>query len=467
MLGRHFLINAHVSVIFILIIFLQGCNKFVEVSSPPNQLQNADVFSSDADATSLMTGIYTRMMSSNGFASGSIQGVTQLAGLSSDEFINFSTDPNQAQFANNSLTSNNPTLNNGLWSEIYKYIYTSNLILEGLNGKNGLSAPVSQQLTGEAKFVRAFCYFYLVNLFGDVPLYLSSNYQANAVSTRTASTVVYQQIVADLNDAQNLMASDYSNSGGQRVRPNKWTASAMLARVYLYEQKWDSAEVEANSVIANSSLFSLTSLDSVFLANSSEAIWQLLPVKPNQNTNEAQSFIFLTTPPFNVALDSVLINTFESGDQRFVNWIGNFTDGTDTWYFPYKYKVQSSPVLIEYSMVLRLAEQYLIKAEAAANGAGNGVSEAINSLNTIRQRAGLPSYSGLSDIQSVLKAIYHERQVELFCEWGHRWLDLIRTGNANEVLGAEKTPWMATDTLYPIPSIEIQNNSRISQNPGY
>ncbi|SRR5579862_347878 len=451
--------------IILIISVVSSCKKFVDIPSPPNKLLASDVFSNDASATGLVTGIYTRMMISTGFASGSYESVTQLSGLSADEFINLFTNSDNIQFANNSLTATNGALNT-LWSEIYTYIYTTNVILEGLQQKNGVSSPVSQQLNGEAKFIRAFCYFYLTNLFGDVPLHVTSDYQVNAIATRTPSTQVYQQIVSDLKDAQNLLGNDYSYSKGERIRPNKWVATALLSRVYLYTQQWDSAEAEATTVINNSSLYSLNSLDSVFLKNSNEAIWQLLPVSPGLNTNEGNLFI-LTSAPTLVSLSTFIMSEFEPGDNRLINWVGTYSDGINTWYFPYKYKVQASSTLTEYSMVIRLAELYLIAAESEANGAGNGILSAINNLNIIRNRAGLNPYSGPTNQDSVLNAIYHERQVELFSEWGHRWLDLNRTGRSNAILGSEKIPWVATDTLYPIPFSEIQNNSKITQNTGY
>ena len=173
-----------------------------------------------------------------------------------------------------------------------------------------------------------------------------------------------------------------------------------------------------------------------------------------------------------VYLSPSLLNSFETGDQRRINWVDSVTVSGITYYFPYKYKsaTQGAP-LTEYLMVLRLAEQYLIRAEAEAQlGNGNGV---INDLNMIRTRAGLAGYAGATDKASLLTAILHERQVELFTELGHRWLDLKRTGNIDAVmqsvtpLKANGSPWQSYQQLYPVWLQDIQRDNNLVQNPGY
>ncbi|MEJ0103732.1 MAG: RagB/SusD family nutrient uptake outer membrane protein [Bacteroidota bacterium] len=442
-----------------------SCKKFIEVIPPKTELIGTTVFSSDASAKAAIDGIYSNMMSSFGFASGSLQSLTALTGLASDELINFYPDPTIIEFYQNALDKANSYNQAYLWSEPYKYIYSANAIIEGLSNNPDITTSTIQQLTGEAKFIRSFCNFYLVSLFGDIPLNLTTDYRITSTAKRSPQSQVYQQIISDLKDAQTLLLNDYSFSKGERVRPNKWVATALLARVLLYTEDWPNAEIEATAVINNTADYSLESdLNKVFLANSMEAIWQLMPNQPGFNTNEGRYFI-LTGSPTNVTLSNQVINAFEPGDTRKANWIGSFIDGTGTYYFPYKYKVQSGSGLTEYSMVLRLAEQYLIRAEARAWQ--NDISGAQDDLNAIRTRAGLSNTSA-NTRETLLDAIISERQVELFTEWGHRWLDLKRTNNADAILGPIKSPdWQSTDTLFPIPLQEIQNNVHIVQNEGY
>ncbi|MGZ3840406.1 MAG: RagB/SusD family nutrient uptake outer membrane protein [Flavisolibacter sp.] len=453
------------SMLILLLMMFSSCKKFVEIPPPKTKIVTASVFNNDVTTLAALNGIYSQMMTSSGFASGGIASISNLCGLSSDEFNNFSTSPEQISFYTNSLQASNGTLRNYLWGEAYNYIYQANAVIEGLQGSNGITPSLQNQFLGEAKFIRAFCNFYLVNLFGNIPLVLTTSYAENAKMQRTSSQQVYQQIVSDLRDATSLLPNDYSSFGGKRIRPVKWAAKALLSRVYLYQDQWDLAESEANDVINQTSLYSLpANINSVFQANSPEAIWQLLPVIPGQNTNEAFSFL-LTSSPGNVTLSTVLINSFESGDLRKSNWIGNYTAGGQTYFFPCKYKVKSSNVVSEYSMVLRLAEQYLIRAEARARQ--NNIMGAQADLNAIRNRSGLGNTMA-NDQVSLLNAILNERQDEFFSEWGHRWLDLKRTGNAPTVLSALKSPnWQSTDTLYPIPQTEINSDPALTQNPGY
>jgi starch-binding outer membrane protein, SusD/RagB family len=450
---------------FPFLIFLFSCNKFIEVSVPPTQLVSQNVFTSDASATAALVGTYSDMMSSYGFASGGALSITQLAGLSADEFISYATDPNLKGFYKNNLISTNTIVDNNLWNEGYQLIYSVNAVLDGLATSTGVSDQTKNQLTGEAKFIRAFCHFYLVNLFSDIPLITSTNYKVNAVSSRTPTEKVYSQIILDLKDAQSLLPGDYSISNGEKTRPNKWAATALLARVYLYQEDWTDAKSQATALINNSSLYNLNpDLNSVFLANSSDAIWQLRPVQPGFNTQEGETFI-LTSAPQNLSIAPTLLSAFENGDNRKTDWIDSIIIGGQTYYFAYKYKVQYSNVLSEYSMVLRLSEQYLIRAETEAQL--NDLPDAINDLNAIRGRAGLPATTATNQT-NLLAAIVHERQVELFSEWGHRWLDLKRSALSDQVLGPVKSPeWQSTDTLYPIPKVEITNDPNLSQNPGY
>ena len=116
-------------------------------------------------------------------------------------------------------------------------------------------------------------------------------------------------------------------------------------------------------------------------------------------------------------------------------------------------------------MVLRLAELYLIRAEARTQQ--NNFSDAESDLNAIRNRAGLPNTTA-NDRATLLTAIEQERRIELFAEWGHRWLDLKRTNRADTILNTFKAPnWQVTDVLFPIPASQIDINGLLTQNPGY
>ncbi len=465
--------------ILLLALITLGCKKIIQLDAPITSTNASNVYASDATAAAVLTGMYIKMSSGN-IVTGGFSSMSFLPGLSADELTlnNGVTNSTYVNYYRNGLTN----LNGEFWNTLYPAIFTANSAIEGLTNSTTLTPAVKQQLLGEAKFIRAFCYFYLINLYNDVPLAISSDWQVNSSLYRTPKAQVYQEVVADLKDAQNLLSSNYLKADllvttSERVRPTKWAATALLARVYLYIGDYVDAEAQATVVINNSSLYSLTTLNNTFLKNSIEAIWQLQTVTTNpSNTWEGLLFVLPSAGPnsndYPVYLSNNITNSFESGDQRKTSWVGSVTPnppGTATYYYVNKYKIGAgSGSVSEYSTVLRLAEQYLIRAEARAQQ--NNVSGAQSDLNAIRTRAGLSNTSA-NDKPSLLTAVMQERKVELFTEWGNRWLDLKRTNTVDAVMTpiaiTKGGTWQTTDQLYPIPLTELQKAPQLVQNPGY
>jgi len=197
------------------------------------------------------------------------------------------------------------------------------------------------------------------------------------------------------------------------------------------------------------------------LAGSSEAIWQLW---------NANGFTPLNSVPFSGKpsnqLSPTLLAAFEPTDQRLVSWTKSTVVSGTTYYYAYKYKQRTvtTGINAEYAMYLRLADVYLIRAEARAQQ--NNVSGAQADLDLIRARAGLPGTTA-NDRASLLTAILHERQIEFFNECGHRFFDLKRAGQINTVMATLKPLWKSTASLFPIPQTERFNDPNLSQNPGY
>jgi starch-binding outer membrane protein, SusD/RagB family len=440
-----------------------SCRKFVTIPPPVTQVETKQVFENEQAATAATTGVYSQMMQTSlGLTNG---GATLYPALSSDELINTAANTDYDAFRLNAVLPTSVTGLNRLWNIGYKNIYQANAVIEGLTGSHTISAAVANQLKGEMLVVRALHYFYLVNLFGDVPLITTTNFEKNATVQRTAVADVYNQIISDLQEAKGLLVSNYPSAG--RVRPNLYTAEALLSRVYIYVKNWPEAEKEASAII-NSGNYSLVSnLNNVFVSGSNEAIWQLSPVSTTINTAEGNQFIPLSAtsrPAF--AITSYLLNSFEPGDQRKAAWLKSNVVAGQTYYYPNKYKVRSgAPPYVENYMVFRLGEVYLIRAEARAQQ--NNIAAALDDLNKIRARAGLPN-ANTGNMEAVLSMIMQERRIELLLEWGQRWLDLKRTGTANAVLSQVKGPgWQLTDILYPIPQYELESNPLLVQNPGY
>lgn len=453
-------------IIAIFLLMTISCEDFIEVEVPTDKLTVDTVFDSDETAQSAMQGIYNQLFRSVLYSNGSTNSVTALAGLSAGELYPFlETDLVYVEFKENELLPNNP-YNYNLWNSAYNAIYMTNSLLGGILESDKMSEDIKDQLEGEARFIRAFTYFNLVNLYGEVPLVLSTDYRVNAQMGRTSLEDVYGQILTDLQDAIALLDEDYKN--GERTQVNRYVAEALLARIYLYRQEWELAEAHSTNVIKHSAYYQLLEdLDLIFLMNSREAIWQISPAGMGSSvTNTKEGALFVSNNP-TFGLSNELAASFEPLDERGVHWLG-YDSGRDA-YYPYKYKDgRSSNNITEYSMVLRLAEQYLIRAEARAQQ-GN-LPGGISDVDKIRHRAGLGLLSETNpeiNQDSLIDEILNERKKELFTEWGHRWLDLKRLGEASEILGSTNPLWQDTDVLYPIPEQERMKNTNLGQNQGY
>ena len=441
---------------------LSSCRKLIQENPSSTELLSSDVFTDSLTVQATLAGMYSTLTYSNPYSFN----LSVLPGFSADELTYVGNT--YTQYINNTIPTNDSN-DDGIWSSSYQVIYIANSIISGVKGSSGLSARFENQALGEAMFVRALCYFYLTNLYGDVPLVLGTDVGTNSKIARTPSASVYSQIISDLKLAQSYLPANYSASGGtNRTRANKFAAAALLARAYLYQSNWINAEAQATSVI-NSSLYSLPAdLTTVFTPASQEAILQFYN-QANGTTQFAYNVVpNPVTPVPTYVLTPQQVAAFTPGDKRQTTWTASIFYNNVNYSYPYKYQNITTGANAEYYTVLRIAEQYLIRAEARAEQ-GNP-SGAISDLNMIHNptRVGLPTYSGATDQASVLSAIMKERQVELFAEWGHRWFDLKRTNTANSVLGAEKpTTWKSTAVLYPIPVTEIINNPKLVQNPGY
>jgi hypothetical protein len=466
-----------------------GCKKAIDIGPPINKVSSVTVFTTDATAESAIAGVLGSMAVNGGMANGS-GSISLQQGQAADELVSYATSP---LFYTNSLVSKNSYY----WTEIYQELFQINTAITALNANTAstLTPAIRNQLLGEMKFARAFIYFNAVNLYGDVPMPLTADYVTNGKLSRTPQQQVYAQVIQDLKDAQLLLPDNSYLSGTgvattDRVHPNKQAAMAMLARVYLYQKDWANAQAMATAVISASS-YKLEATNSVFLKTSQEAIWQLFPVTVGLNNADAQ-YLIINQPPTatlgQLSLNANLLNAFEPGDARFVNWVGSFTApavGTipaTTYQFAYKYKNNSiSPAnpVTEYPIMLRLAEQYLIRAEAYIQT--GQIALGIADLNTLRTRARmaatatvpdpLPPLAGTLSQPDAMNAVLHERQVELFTEMGHRWFDLRRTGKIDAVMNVvtpqKGSTWSSYKQLIPIPVSEIILNPNLVQNPGY
>ncbi|MFD2101412.1 RagB/SusD family nutrient uptake outer membrane protein [Flagellimonas iocasae] len=443
---------------------LIGCSDFVSVEPPKNTLVSKTVFEDPATVESALAQLYFGMRDQQGMVSGSF-GLTTAMGIYADELDYYGFNSDYTQLYNHNVLPGNELIR-AWWNQAYQLIYGANDIISGVDASLDLIEAEKRLFKGQALFIRAYIHSLLVSIYGDVPYVTTTDYTVNNTVSRLEETEVYDRIITDLEEAMALL-EDSDPISSERVHVDVHTAKALLARMYLYVEQWDQATSLATELINTFPLG--TDLAQVFRKDSQETIWQLKADTENiRNTREAIELIIQAIPGQRYALTNGLLDAFENGDLRFDQWVSSISDAdnTVTLHYAHKYKADINEAQsLEYSIRFRVAEQYLIRAEARAYlGDLNG---SLADINTIRNRAGLPD-SNANTPETIFDAIFQERRVELFTEQGHRWFDLKRSGRADQVLDPVKPNWRPSDLLLPIPETELENNlNLLPQNPGY
>lgn len=474
-----------IQIFIIAVCILSGCEKLVEIDPPQDQLISTIVFENDETASAAMSGLYGTMMKNDVPISYYISAFTALYG---DELEYKQTLVSMLSLYKYALNPKD-ALTNTIWRNAFNYIYQANAIIEGIEQSKSVSPAIRRQLTGEALFVRSFWNYYLSLLYGKIPVILSTDYEQNSKLTKSSLEAVNAQIIQDLIAAKEFLNEKYVGANSlsestERVRPNTFVASALLARVYLQNNDFANAEQEASRIITNSK-YDLSAINLVFKRTSKEVIWQLeLPTtssQPTSNSYEARMFTLTTRPSAtgvqrNSVISPMLLSLYNEKDKRRTTWIGTYTDNSinppGKYLYPSKYKTTTTPV-DEFTTPFRLAESYLIRSESRAQL--GKIDDAINDIDKIRVRAGLDPLKTLTPgIQkaALLDSIAIERRRELFCEWGLRWFDIKRSITSDDLMryiAAQKgVTWSTNWSVWPIPLNDIINGGNyLTQNDGY
>ncbi len=441
-----------------------NCSNFLEVDLPNDQL-TADLVFKDAQlARSAMAGVY-RSLEEKGFLSGSSMGAGVYLGCYADELISYTINTSDfSQFYRTTINAQSNAVKT-LWNDSYSQIYAINRIIVGLSLSDSVAKDVKDRLLGEAYFLRAFLHFYLTEAYGDVPYIKSVDYGQNTVVTKETSAEVLNLALEDLASAERLLPA--SAVAGARLRPTKTALYALQARVYLYLGNWEQAVNSSSKVINQGTYIVETDLSKTFKKESRSSIWQLEPLKAGNNTREGGLYTILSAPPSQISLTLDFVNSFEMNDARRTNWIGSKSDTQqNTFFYASKYKQAGvTPTTLEHSIVLRVEEQYLIRAEAYLKK--QMYPQATADLNIIRSRAGLLPLVFANETQ-LMTAIISERRHELFTEFGDRFYDLKRLNKLDEQMLFYKPQWKSFNRNLPLPESELLLNSNLfPQNNGY
>lgn len=361
------------------------------------------------------------------------------------------------------------------WSALYKMISRANYAIKYIPDVYPEGDGGGEQLIGQAKALRALAYFYLVRVWGDVPLITEpyTSIDQDIFVKKTDKEQVLDQIEADLTYAAANCVEKFNNDR-DRIMITQGTANALLTEVYMWRHKYSEA-VASSALVLDNPLYSLvSSMDEwgkIFTDGySKESIFEV-----GYNDEQTNSLRVL------YAIGSYAIFTpsekfkasYESGDLR-IPYVYDTTldDPKAIWKFLGKGVSDEDASKSHQDIVLiRLADIMLLRAEALTQLGGSGnISEALSLLNSIRTRAGLSTFATEQDAAAkygdLESAILHERSIEL-CYEGHRWFDLVRTGRAISTMNPLNGLSDEGNIVWPISTNVLNKNPNMEQNAYY
>lgn len=436
----------------LLTLTLGSCQNVLDVR-PTDAISAEDAINDKTGVDRAITGSYNALHSTGSYGRNQI--IAQ--DLAADNLTWTGTTQDYAQIANNTIPSDNGVVD-GIWSANFDCINRVNNVLVRLPEIEDLTLEERYMYGGDGLFLRALCYSNLVGFFGGVPIKTEPTLDlSNIDQARGTIEDVYAQIVADLTVAKYVLPE--SRKVGFA---SSYSARALLARVYLtifhLSNNPDFAALaiaEADTVINEGGYSLAPTYASLFNGNTTESIFEV--IFDAQNSNRLAQYFFprSLTGRYEVSPTAQFIENYTAADtNRF-----NASITYDETNLPFGIKYKDITAGTDRVYVLRLAEMYLIRAEALAYTNGN--FELIkNNIDIVRSRAGLSPTTAI-DYPELRAAILNERRHEFPFE-GQRWSDLIRTKNATTVLGIDEKY-----TLFPIPLTEMQTNKKMVQNPGY
>jgi hypothetical protein len=458
-------ITAKILLVAMVLTTFSSCKKSFLELNPPGNLTPEQALKTEADLAVALRGAYAGLRATAMYG----RSLMVIGDMMADNTYQSVLNTNRYTLFNNytyNLTDGDVS---GLWSNAYAIILRTNNIINA-----NVSGATVNQIKGEARTIRALCYFNLVRYFArpftDNPAGLGvpiiTVYNADLKPGRNTVAEVYAQIHADLNSAYNLMTT-YSNSS----QFSKFAARALQARVFLTQNDKANARTAALDVINNGGFTLVTAAghgaywaNSVIRTDRVETIFEVSADAVANNAFDALSYIYSQAGNYGDMLCADdLYASFEAADVRralyatgvrgglpsvFVNKYPNFTgDHTDT-------------------KVLRLSEMYLIVAEATTNE-----TEARTYVNAITAQRGATAIASTGT--ALFNDIMAERRKELAFE-GERYMDMQRfkldiNRGANYPAAARAVPYANFRRVFPIPQTEIDVNPTIKaqQNPGW
>lgn len=428
-----------------------SCEKYLS-ESPLNAIPSEKAISDAGTARAAIIGAYDAVQ---GYYASNYP---TLGTITADNVVFNGTLSQYLQLDQNAIPTDN-AITVPTYQGIYKAINSANSVIAGVGSVKDplLTDAEKNKILGEAYFIRALSYFDLARGWGGVQLQLKPTTDLSALIGVKRSTLsqTYDQVLADLVQAETLLPEDATT----RNRAQKSAVRALRARLHLYREQWNDAETYATQVIGNTKYALVKPYKTFFTAPflSSESVFEL-----TFSSNDKNSFWNLWYPSsfggqFTLKPSNSLVAKLN--DPTIGGTRNTLIAGTGTSVYGVLYNTTSASTDPAY--VIRIAELYLIRAEARAKKSTPDLAGAINDLNVIRTRANVPAFTGTTQAQ-VIQAIEDENSIEFAFE-SHRWFDLVRTKRVGDILGVTNTNFW----LFPIPYSDILSDPDITQNPGY
>ena len=452
-----------VNILMLLFLLALGaCNKKLDV--PPQNTLTPDQIGSADDIKAVLFGSYATLQNANNLGEKfNTFGELLVHNGDIDWAGTFETYTDLTQ---NSQVNTAPEVYR-IWANAYHSINTANIVLNKLDV---LIGDEKTEIEGEAKFIRAINYYYLVNLYAlpysagntasnpGVPLILEpvTGYVPERDKLpRVSVEAVYTQIVADLEDAAAKMPDTAPDA-----RATKYSALALLSRVYLSQLKYPEAATAANEVI-ESGEFDLTGEYAGAFNNASNSSEDIFAIQQSSLSNAGTSNFGMTTfyssdpeGRGEIQITNAHLAKYEAGDSRRAFFYSGSSISGQNGNMSGKWRQ-----LYRAIPVLRLAEMYLTRAEAnfRKGGAPIGPNTPLEDVNIIRNRADLPDLGSIASVDVIVK----ERYLELAFE-GDRFFTVKRLK-----LTVNGHPFDYDKLILPIPQREIDLGNSLPQNTGY
>jgi hypothetical protein len=438
-------------ILFGLALATMSCTKMLDVQ-PTASISADEAIKDKTGVDKAITGAYYSLHDAGNYGRNQVI----VEDLAADNLAWTGTTRDYQQIGDNLISSDNAIID-GIWTSNYDCINRVNNVLVRIDDID-MTADERNMYKGDGLFLRALSHFNLLSFFGGIPIKTQPTLDLSSINqARNSEVEVYVQIINDLLIAEQILPRTRSIG-----HASAYSAAALLARVYLSAFQYsgdpvmaDRAVFKAEDVINNGGFTLAPSFIDLYNGNTTESIFEVIFDAQNYNRLAQYFFPVSLTGRYEVSPPASFVQSFQATDTvRFAASIA-----FDEKNLPYGIKYKDYTSGTDRVYVFRLAEMYMIRAEAKAYSNGN-IEEIRNDINILRTRAGLPAT--VATTYDELKLVIESERRHEFAFESQRWSDLVRTKRATTVLGID-----AKYTLFPIPLSEMQTNTLMKQNPGY